>query len=139
MAPLLTLDYEAYRVCLFPDDIECYVKGPRLKWVMLFGDGQQKPPIPPIWPVKLGTNLTRPEIYMLENVGFQLPSKERITPTHLFTNSAPPLDMSCIQIQTIPTPSLLEGCPRLFSDPTMHLQQSRGRWLPLLKLCKQLF
>ena len=62
----------------------------------------QKLPIPPIWPVKIGTNLTRLEIFALENTGFQLPAKERITPTRLFTNSAPPLDMSGIRIPDNP-------------------------------------
>ena len=40
------------------DDIERCVKGPRWKWVMPFSGNEQKPPIPPIWPVKIGTNLT---------------------------------------------------------------------------------
>jgi hypothetical protein len=35
--------------------------------------------------------------------------------------------------------SLPEDCPRLFGDPGAHLQQSRGIWLPLLKLCMILF
>jgi hypothetical protein len=38
-----------------PDDIERYIKGPRRKWVMLFFVDDQKPLIPPIWPVKIGT------------------------------------------------------------------------------------
>ena len=81
-----------------PDDTDRCVKGPRRKWVMPFSSGEQKSLISPIWPVKIGTNLTRSEIFALENAGFQLPPKERITPTRLFTNSAPPLDMSRIHI-----------------------------------------
>ena len=81
-----------------PDDIVRCVKGPRRKWIMPFSAGQDKPPILPIWPVKIGTNLTRSEIFAFENAGFQLPPKERITPTRLFTNSAPPLDMSQIRV-----------------------------------------
>ena len=91
-----------------PDDIERCVKGIRRKWVRKFSDHQNKPPIPPVWPVKVGTNLTRQEIFNLENAGFQLPPKERITPTRLFTNSAPPLDMSQIRIPDSPILSLLE-------------------------------
>ena len=74
-----------------PDDIERCVKGSRRKWVDKFSADQERPPIPPVWPVKIGTNLTRSEIVKLENAGFQLPQKERITPTRLFNTSAPPL------------------------------------------------
>ena len=73
-----------------PDDIERCVKGSRRKWVDKFSADQERPPIPPVWPVKIGTNLTRPEIVKLKNAGFQLPQKERITPTRLFNTSAPP-------------------------------------------------
>ena len=76
-----------------PIDIERCVKGSRRKWVDKFSVDQKRPPILHVWPVKLGTNLTRPEILKLENVGFQLPQKERITPTRLFNTSAPPLDL----------------------------------------------
>jgi hypothetical protein len=81
-----------------PDDIERCVKGPRWKWVMPFSSSEQKPHIIPIWPVKIGTNLTHLEIFALKNAGFQLPPKELITPTQIFINSAPPLDMSRIPI-----------------------------------------
>ena len=80
------------------DNIERCVKDPRRKWVIPFSVDDQKPPIPPIWPVKIGTNLTRSEIFAFENASFQLPPKKRITPTRLFTNSAPPLVMSGIHI-----------------------------------------
>ena len=79
-----------------PDDIERCVKGFRWKWVMSFFVDEQKPPIRPIWLVKIGTNLTHSEIFTLENAYFQLLPKERITPTWLLTNSVPPLDMSWI-------------------------------------------
>jgi hypothetical protein len=69
---------------------------------MPFSGGKQKPPIPPIWPVKIGTNLIRSEIFALEDACFQLPPKERITPTRLFTNFAPPLDMSRIRVPEHP-------------------------------------
>jgi hypothetical protein len=53
---------------------------------MSFSADDQKPPILPIWPLKIGTNLTRSEIFALKNTCFQLPPKERITSTQLFTN-----------------------------------------------------
>jgi hypothetical protein len=86
----------------YHDDIERCVKGPRRKWVMPFSTDDQKSSIPPIWPVKIGTNLTRSEIFALENAGFQLPPKECITLTRLFTNSAPPLDMSRFRVPENP-------------------------------------
>jgi hypothetical protein len=73
-----------------PDDIERCVKGSRRKWVDKFSADQKRPPIPLVWPVKIGTNLMRPEIVKLKNAGFQPPQKERITPTRLFNTSAPP-------------------------------------------------
>ena len=84
------------------DDIERCVKGPCQKWVMSLSADERKPPISPIWPVKIGTNLTRSEIFALDNASFQLPPKERITPTRLFTNSVPPLDMSKIRVREHP-------------------------------------
>jgi hypothetical protein len=85
---------------LCPDDIEHCVKGSRRKWVDKFSTDQERPPIPPVWPIKIGTNLTRLEILKLKNVGFQLPQKERIMPTCLFNTSAPPLDLSGIDVPT---------------------------------------
>jgi hypothetical protein len=55
-----------------------------------------------VWPVKLGTNLTRPEIRKLENVGFQLPQKTRITPTRLFNTLASILDLSRVDVPANP-------------------------------------
>ena len=69
---------------------------------MSFSADDQKPTIPPIWPVKIGTSLTHSEIFALENACFQLPPKERITPTQLFTNTAPSLDMSQIYVPKHP-------------------------------------
>jgi MFS superfamily sulfate permease-like transporter len=82
----------------FPDDIECCVKGSRRRWVDKFFVDQERPPIPPVWPVKIGTNLTHPEIVKLENAGFLLPQKERITSTRLFNISAPSLDLSGVDV-----------------------------------------
>jgi hypothetical protein len=49
------------------DDIERCIKGTKRKWV------QSRPDIPSIWPVKIGTNLSKKEILDFESVGFQLP------------------------------------------------------------------
>ena len=38
--------------------------------VMPFFADEQKPHIPPIWPVNIGTNLTRSEIFALEKACF---------------------------------------------------------------------
>jgi hypothetical protein len=62
-----------------PNNIECCIKESRRKWVDKFSADQKRPPFPPpVWPFKICTNLTCPEILNLENVGFQLPKKERI-------------------------------------------------------------
>jgi hypothetical protein len=110
-----------------PDDIERCVKGPRRKWVMPFFADDQKPPIPVIWPVKISTNLTRSEIFALENTCFQLPPKERITPTRLFTTSSPPLDMSRIRVPEnpdfIPTTRLSKFVWRSSSVPSAKQRQ----------------
>ena len=47
-----------------------------------------------MWPVKIGTNLTRPGILKLENAEFQFPKKECITSNRLFNISAPSFDPS---------------------------------------------
>jgi hypothetical protein len=46
--------------------------------------------------------LTRPEILKLENVGFQLPKKERITLTPLFNTSVLPFDLSGVDVPSNP-------------------------------------
>jgi hypothetical protein len=38
----------------------------------------------------------------LENAGFQLPQKKRITPTRLFNTSTPPLDLSGVDVYANP-------------------------------------
>ena len=97
------------------DDIERCVKGSRCKWVVPFSNNEDRPPIPLTWPVKVGTKLTRQEIDMLENAGFQLPQKERITPTHLFNTSAPPIDLS-----GVPVPSNPDSYPSVRKSKTVR-------------------
>ena len=74
------------------------MKGSRRKWIDKFSAHQEQPPIPSVWPTKIGTNLTRAEILKLENGRFQRPQKARITPTRLFNTSAPPLDLFGVDV-----------------------------------------
>ena len=60
------------------DDIERCVKGTKRKWVL------SRPDIPSIWPLKIGTNLSKKEILHLESAGFQLPQRAIISPRRLF-------------------------------------------------------
>ena len=55
------------------NDIERCVRGSHRKWVISYSNTLERPPIPTIWPVKIGTNLTRSKIEALENADFQLP------------------------------------------------------------------
>lgn len=76
------------------DDINRCVMGAIRMGTMRFSQFEARPPIPPIWPVAIGTNLSRKEIFILENAGFQFAEKEGITPTRLFNNLPPPADLS---------------------------------------------
>lgn len=60
------------------DDIEHYVKGTQRKWVL------SMPPMPTIWPVKIGTNLLKEEILALESADFIPPQWQVISPHQLF-------------------------------------------------------
>ena len=82
----------------FPDDIEGCIKGSRCKWADKFSLDQERPPISPMWPIKLGTNLTRLEILKLENASYRLPPKKYITPTRLFNTYALPLNLSGVDV-----------------------------------------
>jgi hypothetical protein len=65
------------------DDIERYIKGSRCKWVDKFSHTQEKPPIPPMWHVKFGTNHTHLEILKLKISGFQFIQYGRSTQSKL--------------------------------------------------------
>ena len=82
----------------YVDDIERCVKGSHHQWVIPYSNSLERPPIPTIWPVKIGTNLTGSEIKALENAGFQLLKRERITPSQFFGNSTLPVDFSTLQV-----------------------------------------
>ena len=83
---------------LCSEDIEHCMNGSHRKWVLLFSNNKDRVPIPFTWPVKVGTKLTRQEIEMLKNAGFQLPQKEHITPTCLFNTSCPPIALSGVPV-----------------------------------------
>jgi hypothetical protein len=74
------------------------VKGTRRKWVIPYSNIQDRPSIPKIWPVKIGTNLKRTEIDALQVAGFQLPQKEQISPRRLFSTSTAPVNLNSIPI-----------------------------------------
>ena len=80
------------------DDIERCVKGAVRKGTVKFSQFEARPPIPPIWPVAIGTNLSDREIFLLEDAGFQFAEKEGITPTRLFNNLPPPVDLSAYTV-----------------------------------------
>ena len=84
------------------DDIERCIKGSRCKWIIPYSDTQERPPVPTVWPVKIGTNLTRSEIVALENAGFQLPQRERVPLNRSFNNFALPMDFSSLQVPENP-------------------------------------
>jgi hypothetical protein len=52
------------------DDIDRCAKGTRRKWVAKHSADHEMPPIPDVWPVKLGTNLKPTEILALEAAEF---------------------------------------------------------------------
>ena len=64
-----------------PDQIARCVMGPKRGHVLT------RPNIPDIWPVLVGTDLTRSEIMELEEAGFRLQAKTAMSPRRLFTTS----------------------------------------------------
>lgn len=95
-----------------PDDIDRCVKGFKRQWVVRFSKDQEKPPIPKVWPVKVGTSLSRKEVLSLEAAGFQLPQKQHVSPRRLFGTGRNPVDLSAY-----PPPS----------DPDVFLKKRGGR------------
>ena len=53
---------EQMQIFFCSDDIEGCVKDSHRKWVIPYSDTLERPPVPTIWPIKIGTNLTRSEI-----------------------------------------------------------------------------
>ena len=63
------------------DDIKRRVSGNKKLWVLDWLA------IPHTWPVKLGTNLTREEVFALEDAGFQLQQRGALSPRQMFISS----------------------------------------------------
>jgi hypothetical protein len=91
------------------DDIERCVKGTKRKWV------QSRPDIPSIWPVKIGTNLSKNEILDLENVGFQLSQSAVISLRRLFGMDELPFDLA-----SFPTPASANEFPKTRSGNSIR-------------------
>jgi hypothetical protein len=90
-------------------DIEHCVKSTRRRWV------QSRPDVPSIWPVKIGTNLSKKEILDLESAGFQLPQRIVISPRRLFNMDELPFDLS-----SYPTLASPNDYPKTRSGKIIH-------------------
>ena len=84
------------------NNIERCVKDSRRKWIIPYSDTQERPPVPTVWLVKIGTNLIRSKIVALENAGFQLPQREHVPLNRSFNNFAIPMDFSSLQVPENP-------------------------------------
>jgi hypothetical protein len=96
---------EVMQFFFYNNDIKRCVKGTRRKWI------QSRPDIPSIWPVKIGTNLSKKEILDLESAGFQLPQRAVISPRRLFGMEELPFDLSSYF-----TPASPDDYPKTRSD-----------------------
>jgi hypothetical protein len=63
---------------------------------------KSRPVVPNVWPVKIGTNLSRKEILDLEQAGFQLSQRAVISPRRLFGMEELPSDLSSYPIPASP-------------------------------------
>ena len=97
------------------NDIERCVKGHRRKWIEPFSDYEDRPLIPSVWPVKIGTNLTRSEIEALENAGFQLPQKRNVPVGRTFNVLGLPPDLS-----QVPVPDSADAHPKTRKSKTVR-------------------
>jgi hypothetical protein len=91
---------ELMQFFFYNDDIERCVKGLRRRWV------KSRPDVPDIWPVKLGTNLTKKEILALEHTGCHLPQRAVISPRRLFGGDI------LVDVASYPTPLFLDNHPK---------------------------
>jgi hypothetical protein len=80
----------------YNDDIENCVKGTKRRWM------KSRPDIPNVWPVKIGTNLSKKEILDLKHTGFQLPERAVISPRRLFGMEELPSDLLSYPIPPSP-------------------------------------
>ena len=95
------------------DDIKRCVKGTKKKWV------QSRPNIPSIWPVKIGTNLSKKEILQLESTGFQLPQCIVISPMRLFGMEELPFSLASFPSLAMQTTFQRPGQVSPFAGTTM--------------------
>jgi hypothetical protein len=93
----------------YNDDIEHCVKGTKRKWV------QSRLDIPSIWPVKIGTNLSKKKILDLESTGFQLPQRAIISPRRFFGMDELPFDLA-----SFPTPASADDIPKSRSGKSIR-------------------
>jgi hypothetical protein len=91
------------------DDIERCVKGTKRRWM------KSRPDVPNIWPVKIGTNLSRKEIVDLEQASFQIPQRTVISPRRLFGMEELPSDLS-----SYPIPASPEKHPKIRSGKNIR-------------------
>jgi hypothetical protein len=76
--------------------------------------GRVRPDIPSIWPVKIGTNLSKKEILDFESAGFQLPQRAVISPRRLFGTEELPFNLA-----SFPTPAFADDCPKTSSGKSI--------------------
>jgi hypothetical protein len=75
------------------------VKDTKQKWV------KSKPNVPNIWPMKIGTNLTRKETLALENACIHLPQLANMSPRRLFKSKV------LFDVASYLTPTFLDDHP----------------------------
>jgi hypothetical protein len=95
------------------NDIERCVKGTNRKWV------QSRLDIPSIWPVKIGTNLSKKEILDFESASFQLPQRVVISPRRLFGTEELPFNLA-----SFPTLASVVDCPKTRSGKSIRRNNS---------------
>jgi hypothetical protein len=109
------------------DDIERYVKGTKRRWM------KSRPNVLTVWPVKIGTNLSRKEILDLQHVGFQLPQRAVISPKRLFGMEELPSDLSSYPIPASPDehPKIRSG-KNIWRNKNMPTRSKPTTMRPLL-------
>jgi hypothetical protein len=100
---------EVMEFFFYNDDIERCVKGTKRKWV------QSRPDIPSIWPVKIGTNLSKKKILDFESAGFQLSQPAVISSRRLFGTEELPFNLA-----SFPTLASADDCPKTRSCKSIH-------------------
>ena len=108
------------------DDIMRCVYGSKGRWIFDW------PNVPAVWPVALGTNLTKREILSLEEAGFQLQTRNfDMSPRRLFSDSprAPPhgenVSLSPSDAEGHPTKRFGRTIKRVYNAPTVD---HRNKW-----------